>query len=72
MQPVVSSIMFFNFFFSTAGIITHGGERPNIIPAYTELHYDIRVTRLKELSELKAKVEACFRAAAQATGCKVN
>lgn len=67
MLPVVSPIMFFYL-----GIIAHGGEKPNIIPAYTELHYAIRATRLKELSGLKAKVEACFRAAAHATGCKVN
>lgn len=62
----------FVLFFFTPGIITHGGERTNIIPAYSELNYCVRTTRVKELPELKAKVEACFRAAADATGCQVN
>lgn len=60
------------FFFFTPGIIKHGGEKPNIIPAYSELNYCVRTTWVKELPELKAKAEACFRAAADATGCQVN
>lgn len=59
-------------FISTSGIIKHGGESSNIIPAYSELNYCVRTTRVKELPELKAKVEACFRAAADATGCQVT
>ncbi|XP_011616278.2 peptidase M20 domain-containing protein 2 isoform X1 [Takifugu rubripes] len=54
------------------GIIKHGGERSNVIPAYSELNYCVRTTWVKELPELKAKVEACFRAAAEATGCQVE
>lgn len=60
------------FSFLTSGIIRHGGEKPNIIPRYSELGYCIRTTWVKELPELKAKVEACFRAAADATGCQVK
>ncbi|XP_068436609.1 peptidase M20 domain-containing protein 2-like isoform X2 [Clinocottus analis] len=54
------------------GIIKHGGEKPNIIPAYTELQFYLRTPQVKDLCDLKAKTEACFRAAAVATGCQVE
>lgn len=57
---------------STSGIIKHGGVKPNIIPAYTELEFYLRTPLLKDLCDLKAKAEACFRAAAVATGCQVS
>ena len=59
------------FFFAT-GIIRHGGVKPNIIPAYTELDFSLRTPLFKDLCDLKAKAEACFRAAAVATGCQVS
>ncbi|XP_068608245.1 peptidase M20 domain-containing protein 2-like [Brachionichthys hirsutus] len=52
------------------GIIKHGGEMPNIIPAYTELEFYLRTPKAMDLCDLKAKAEACFRAAAVATGCR--
>ncbi|XP_039993458.1 peptidase M20 domain-containing protein 2-like [Xiphias gladius] len=54
------------------GIIKHGGVKPNIIPAYTELQFYLRTPQSKDLCDLKAKAEACFRAAAVATGCQVE
>ncbi|GAA6213476.1 peptidase M20 domain-containing protein 2-like [Lates japonicus] len=54
------------------GIIRHGGVKPNIIPAYTELEFYLRTPLVKDLCDLKAKAEACFRAAAMATGCQVE
>ncbi|KAG9268770.1 peptidase M20 domain-containing protein 2-like [Astyanax mexicanus] len=54
------------------GIIRHGGTKPNIIPDYTEMEYYIRTPLLKNLSDLKDKVEACFHSAALATGCQVE
>ncbi|XP_029316593.1 peptidase M20 domain-containing protein 2-like [Cottoperca gobio] len=54
------------------GIIKHGGVKPNIIPAYTELEFYLRTPLVKDLCDLKAKAEACFRAAAVATGCQVE
>ncbi|XP_040920994.1 peptidase M20 domain-containing protein 2-like [Toxotes jaculatrix] len=54
------------------GIIKHGGVKPNIIPAYTELEYYLRTPSVSELSVLKAKAEVCFRSAAVATGCEVE
>lgn len=69
MHPLLSSIL---SIFSTTGIIKHGGEKPNIIPAYTELQFYLRTPLVKDLCDLKAKAEACFRAAAVATGCQVS
>ncbi|XP_023144523.2 peptidase M20 domain-containing protein 2-like [Amphiprion ocellaris] len=54
------------------GIIKHGGVKPNIIPAYTELEYYLRTPSRAELSVLKEKAERCFRSAAVATGCEVE
>ncbi|KAM6954380.1 xaa-Arg dipeptidase-like [Aplochiton taeniatus] len=54
------------------GIIKHGGVKPNIIPAYTELEYYLRTPSRKDLPIIKAKAEMCFRSAAMATGCEVE
>uniref|UniRef100_A0A667YNR2 Peptidase M20 domain-containing protein 2 n=1 Tax=Myripristis murdjan TaxID=586833 RepID=A0A667YNR2_9TELE len=54
------------------GIIKHGGVKPNIIPAYTELEYYLRTPSRAELPVIKAKAEMCFRSAAMATGCEVE
>ena len=54
------------------GIISKGGTQPNIIPKIAELRYFIRAPTREELSDLRLKVEACFHAAAQATGCSVD
>ncbi|KAI1895700.1 hypothetical protein AGOR_G00108940 [Albula goreensis] len=53
------------------GIIKHGGLKPNIIPAYSELEFYLR-TPNRDLSCLRAKAEMCFRSAAMATGCQVD
>ena len=51
------------------GIITHGGDAPNIIPSYTRSSWYIRSLTKDRLEVLSAKVLACFEAAALATGC---
>lgn len=51
------------------GIITHGGDAPNIIPSYTKSSWYIRSATAERLEELSTKVMACFEAAALATGC---
>jgi amidohydrolase len=51
------------------GIITHGGDAPNIIPSYTRSSWYIRSLTKERLEVLSAKVLACFEAAALATGC---
>ncbi|XP_029451284.1 peptidase M20 domain-containing protein 2 [Rhinatrema bivittatum] len=54
------------------GIIKNGGVKPNIIPSYTELEFYLRAPSRRDLSILQEKAEACFKAAALATGCKVE
>ena len=51
------------------GTITYGGGAPNVIPSYTSMSYYVRAATLERLDELIPKVEACFQAAAIATGC---
>ena len=51
------------------GIITRGGAAPNVIPAHTTMVFNVRSATDERLDELFPKVEACFAAAALATGC---
>lgn len=51
------------------GIVTHGGEAPNIVPAHTSAKYYVRAKTLVELEDLVPKVERCLEAGAIATGC---
>lgn len=53
-------------------IIDHGGDANNIIPAYTKSTWGIRSADGERLEELIPKVHACFEAAAQATGCRIE
>jgi len=50
------------------GIVTHGGDAPNIVPAHTAAHYIVRARTLDELDEIRGKVVRCFEAGALATG----
>jgi amidohydrolase len=54
------------------GIVTKGGEAPNIIPAYTSAKYIVRGRTLEELEELRPKVLRCFEAGAIATGAQLS
>ncbi|CAI2175211.1 20741_t:CDS:10 [Funneliformis geosporum] len=51
------------------GIITNGGEAPNIIPDNTSSEYFIRGRTIKDLTDLRPRVHKCFEAAAIAAGC---
>jgi len=53
-------------------IITHGGDAPNIIPSHTRSEWYVRAATDTRLEELMDKVQACFDAAAAATGCTVD
>lgn len=53
------------------GIITHGGEAPNIIPGSTKARYLVRARSLAELEKLRPRVEDCFKAGALASGTEV-
>jgi len=54
------------------GIVTHGGDAPNIVPDETSGKWYIRSQTLAELAELEPKVHRCFEAGALATGCTVD
>jgi amidohydrolase len=54
------------------GIVTHGGDAPNIVPAHTTASYYVRARTLDELAELEPRVHRCFEAGALATGCTVQ
>lgn len=54
------------------GIITHGGDAPNIIPEYAKARFYIRAATRAHLNEVKRRVKAVAEAAAIATGAKLN
>ena len=54
------------------GIITHGGEAPNIVPAHTSARYMVRAKNLGELERIRTRVTNCFEAGALATGAKLE
>lgn len=54
------------------GIITKGGDAPNVIPAHTAAKYIVRAKTLADLDEIKTKVLRCFEAGALATGSTLN
>ena len=54
------------------GMITKGGDAPNIIPAHTVAKYIVRANTLADLDEIKQKVVRCFEAGALATGSKLE
>jgi amidohydrolase len=54
------------------GIVTKGGEAPNIVPAHTTSKWYIRAKTVAELAELEPRVHRCFDAGALATGCTVD
>lgn len=54
------------------GIVTKGGDAPNIVPAHTSARYMIRSDNMQELEELREKVRRCFEAGALATGAKLE
>ena len=54
------------------GIVTKGGEAPNIVPAHTSAKYYVRARTLGQLEEILAKVNRCFEAGALATGATLE
>jgi amidohydrolase len=54
------------------GIITDGGQAPNIVPERAAGRFYARAANANELAELKPRVEGCFRAGAEATGAKLD
>jgi amidohydrolase len=54
------------------GIITHGGDAPNVVPAHTSAKYMVRAQTIDELADVRTKVHRCFEAGAIATGAKLE
>ena len=55
-----------------SGIVTDGGEAPNIIPSHTSARYNLRAPTFDELLDLRARVTRCFEAGALATGASLS
>jgi amidohydrolase len=54
------------------GIITDGGEAPNIVPAHSAAVFSIRAPDNEYLAELKDKVLNCFTGASVASGARLE
>ena len=54
------------------GIVTHGGDAPNIVPAHTSARYMVRAKTLRDLEQIRRRVTNCFEAGALATGAKLE
>src|SRR5581483_9246932 len=50
------------------GIVTKGGDAPNVVPGSTAAEYYVRARSLEDLAEVRAKVIRCFEAGALSTG----
>ena len=54
------------------GIITDGGQAPNIVPEHAAGQFYVRAANSEALAALKERVEACFRAGALASGAELT
>ncbi len=54
------------------GIITNGGQAPNIVPDLASGRFYVRARNAEELEPLKRRVQACFDAGALATGARLT
>ena len=54
------------------GIVTHGGDAANVVPAHTSARYMVRAPTRAQLEKLMPRVRQCFEAGAIATGCTVG
>jgi amidohydrolase len=52
------------------GIITHGGDAPNIVPEYTKAEFIVRAADTPYAMEVLDKIKACAEGAALATGAR--
>ena len=53
-------------------VITHGGEAPNVVPAFAEVYYYVRSPSREVVSDVWARVEQAATGAALGTGTKVD
>jgi len=53
------------------GIVTRGGDAPNIVPEFASGHFYVRAKDMHDLEALRPRVLACFEAGARATGASL-
>ena len=54
------------------GVITHGGDAPNVVPEHSAAEFIVRAADDAYLDELEQKVLNCFAGAAKATGARLE
>jgi amidohydrolase len=54
------------------GIVSHGGDAPNIVPAFAEGTFSVRAGTRRALTDVLAMVKRCAEAGAVATGARVE
>jgi amidohydrolase len=54
------------------GIVTHGGDAPNVVPDYASARFAARSVDKDYLQEIVARIEDCAQGAALATGTQVE
>jgi amidohydrolase len=54
------------------GIITNGGDKPNIVPRFAAAEWYVRSPTLKSLDALKPRFMKCLEAGAHASGCEME
>lgn len=54
------------------GIVTHGGDAPNVVPGHTSARYLVRSPTLASLAKAEPRVRRCFEAGALATGATME
>lgn len=54
------------------GIITRGGDAPNVVPKLAGARFNIRSTTVPRLERLQERVLACFEGAAAGAGCTLE
>ncbi len=52
------------------GIVTDGGQAPNVVPRHASMRYTMRASDTAALHALEEKMAGCFAAGALATGCQ--
>ena len=54
------------------GIVTEGGQAPNIVPDMASGDFYVRAANADQLEQLKPRVQACFDAGAKASGARLE
>jgi amidohydrolase len=54
------------------GIISAGGDKPNVVPAHARTEWMVRSGSIRTLAPLKERFEACLRAGAAAAACDIE